>query len=451
MQLLPISKSLAVNGVASAVRNVCNATLSLLFTVALFLWGLLVNREQAWRTDGGTAVFGGAALLLAVVSTALNFLYVHKEEEFVWLPGLMWAVVLWQSFLGWWWWVGAGSGGGYTSEDDTMEEKLRREAKRESRRKEARERRKETKIKAARVWRGVAGAFSPSSASRTGHDEAAAGPSAISRDVEVDASEVSDSRRRRSRRDDNADSASVESRATSITVTSSYSELTRSSLPRLLPTVVHRWYASLRRAHNQAARLQAAERVERIRELGRGRTSAAEDVDAGPSERRRRCDDVRWGWGWGWGGLGWTTTRTGTRGRRTSRVSEKEASMSRSRTRTRSRSQTRRVEDETDADVGYEMDDRRPHRRRTKDDEGVDEDGDGDMYVSEPEDVQNSRGRTMRGHRRMPESEANTTRRNNAVDAPNPITDTGDPETRPRSLWWWGPLRRWRLQDSTVY
>ena len=22
---------------------------------------------------------------------------------------------------------------------------------------------------------------------------------------------------------------------------------------------------------------------------------------------------------------------------------------------------------------------------------------------------------------------------------------------RPSSMWWWGPLRRWRLQDSTVY
>ncbi|KDR75626.1 hypothetical protein GALMADRAFT_23628, partial [Galerina marginata CBS 339.88] len=100
MQLLPISGSTFVYSIATAVRNVCNATLSLLFTLALFIWGLLVNRKQAWRTDGGTAVFGAAALSLAVVSTALNFLYVHKAEEFVWLPGLMWAVVLWQSFLG---------------------------------------------------------------------------------------------------------------------------------------------------------------------------------------------------------------------------------------------------------------------------------------------------------------------------------------------------------------
>jgi len=26
-----------------------------------------------------------------------------------------------------------------------------------------------------------------------------------------------------------------------------------------------------------------------------------------------------------------------------------------------------------------------------------------------------------------------------------------EPELGWTSLWWWGPLRRWRLQDSTVY
>ena len=77
MQLLPISNNANVSLRSTDVRNVCNATLSLLFTLALFIWGLLVNRKQAWRTDGGTAAFGCAALSLAVVSTALNFLYVQ--------------------------------------------------------------------------------------------------------------------------------------------------------------------------------------------------------------------------------------------------------------------------------------------------------------------------------------------------------------------------------------
>jgi len=152
VQLLPISGSLRLNTIASAVENVCNATLSLLFTVALFVWGFLVNRRKAWRTDGGTAVFGVAALTLAVVGTALNFLYVHKEDEFLWLPLLVWAVLLWQSFLGWWWWVGAGSGSGLPSDEDyDDEERVRREAKIERLKREKQERRKESRSRAEKM------------------------------------------------------------------------------------------------------------------------------------------------------------------------------------------------------------------------------------------------------------------------------------------------------------
>ena len=107
MELLPIHQSQTIVDIASTIRNTCNAALSLLFTSALFLYGLLVNRTQAWRTDGGTAVFGSAALALALISTALNFLYIPTKDRYLWLPSLIWAVVLWQSFLGWWWWVGA--------------------------------------------------------------------------------------------------------------------------------------------------------------------------------------------------------------------------------------------------------------------------------------------------------------------------------------------------------
>lgn len=268
MQLLPIHGSPEVRIVASGVKNVCNAALSLLFTAALFIWGLLVNRRQAWRTDGGTAAFGAAALTLAVASTALNLLYIPREEEYLWMPSLLWAVVLWQSFLGWWWWVGAGSGNGLAGSED-LEEKLQREAKRESRRKEARERRRETKKKAQQVWKGVAGAFT--------HRDG--GPN-------------SPPRSRRNSRPRNGSDPAVNSPPGSPvpsvqTMSDASSAGTFTTLPRLLPAIVHRWYTSLRHAHLTATRQQDLERVERIRELERGRLA----------ENGRL--------GWGLGSFGW--------------------------------------------------------------------------------------------------------------------------------------------------
>ncbi len=35
-------------------------------------FSLIINRQEAWRTDGGTAIFGGGALALSLVSIALN-------------------------------------------------------------------------------------------------------------------------------------------------------------------------------------------------------------------------------------------------------------------------------------------------------------------------------------------------------------------------------------------
>ncbi|KAJ7503025.1 hypothetical protein B0H11DRAFT_615945 [Mycena galericulata] len=247
MQLIPISGSAPVNSVASAVRNVCNATLSLLFTTALIIWGLLVKRKDAWRTDGGTAAFGCGAVALALVSTGLNFLYVPREEEYMWLPGLMWAVVLWQSFLGWWWWVGAGSDPLFEKEE--LARLAKREAKRAARR-EARERRNEAKTRSKVVWRGVLG-----SRSKT----------APTQQQDVDSTDASPP----------SPTAPMSSSSTA-----SLPSSTTATPPGLLPTFMHQWYSSLRHAHNVAAQQQAAERVERIREL-------------------ERTDAVRSGWGLG--------------------------------------------------------------------------------------------------------------------------------------------------------
>ncbi|KAJ7876108.1 hypothetical protein B0H14DRAFT_2714621 [Mycena olivaceomarginata] len=253
MQLIPISGSLSVNSYASAVRNVCNATLSLLFTTALIIWGLLVKRKDAWRTDGGTAAFGCGAVALALVSTALNFLYVRREEEYLWLPSLMWAVVLWQSFLGWWWWVGSGSELSLDAEELARMQK--HEAKRAARKKEAKERRMETKARAKVVLRGVAGALGPRQRStRAGANTDSDPPSPTEPTAPGPASSVS--------------TASLTSSATN------------SRLPRFLPTFVGQWYRSIRHEHVAAVRQQAVERVERIREL-------------------ERADAVRSGWGLG--------------------------------------------------------------------------------------------------------------------------------------------------------
>lgn len=78
-----------------SIQDICNSTLTLLFTAALFIWGFALNRKNAWRTDGGTAIFGAGALILAVISTVVNFVII-TEEGLQWLPGLAWALILWQ-------------------------------------------------------------------------------------------------------------------------------------------------------------------------------------------------------------------------------------------------------------------------------------------------------------------------------------------------------------------
>lgn len=104
-----LSGSQRVLDVSDSIRNVLNSTLLLIFTIAIFIWGCFVNRRRAWRTDGGTAVFGFGAMFLAVVSTTVNFVAV-AEDGIDWLQHLLYAAILWQIWLGWWWWVGSGMG-----------------------------------------------------------------------------------------------------------------------------------------------------------------------------------------------------------------------------------------------------------------------------------------------------------------------------------------------------
>ncbi|KAK0486233.1 hypothetical protein IW261DRAFT_1454446 [Armillaria novae-zelandiae] len=354
MQLTPISGNLQVKDVATAIRNVCNATLSLLFTVALFVWGVLVNRKQAWRTDGGTAAFGCAALALALVSTALNFLYIPREEEYVWLPGLMWAVVLWQSFLGWWWWVGAGTGTNY----DLPE---RREGRREKRKRATKEPRKGTRERAQLVWRGVTGAFSV-------RQEGVEMTSVTVRRRSVPHATDSRSMSPEAGRSLSEDHHVASSSTTSFTSTG--------TLPRILPAAIHRWYALLRQAHVAATRQQALERADRIREL--------EDAGAPRSTHT----------GWGLGSFAWRSGRTGHR--------RSAGELDRYPTRNSQQDQNETASCQTD-------------------------------IISVGEDSHD-------------ESEE----RNHPDNIPSEIIRP-EAVVRRQSMWWWGPLGRWRLQDSTVY
>ena len=161
-QFAPLHPNLRFVSTANAVRNVCNATLTILFAIFLAIWGFVVNRKHAWRTDGGTAIFGAGAILLSVASTALTIAYIPSRDQFEWVPGLTGAIVLWQTFLGWWWWVGAGMGMG------EVDEWLQRAEKRRKRRMTREARRKDRKDRLRGAWNAITGGAGPTSASSTG-------------------------------------------------------------------------------------------------------------------------------------------------------------------------------------------------------------------------------------------------------------------------------------------
>lgn len=99
----------------------------------------MFNRSRAWRTDGGTAAFGLAALLLGLIGAVLNFIQV-AETRLRWLEGLVNCLLLWQCWLSFWWFAGAGMHNGEAGEISKREQKKMRtrEGRRNSRRDAAR-------------------------------------------------------------------------------------------------------------------------------------------------------------------------------------------------------------------------------------------------------------------------------------------------------------------------
>ncbi len=130
---------LKTNDLGDAIRNICNSTLTLLYTTALLIWGLLVNRRRAWRAGGGTAAFGGGSVGLALINTAISFTEI-KYDRLWWLPNVCWTLTIWQSWLGFWWWVSSGMGIG---EVEDRQERLERKRKREERKRRKLEKQKQ--------------------------------------------------------------------------------------------------------------------------------------------------------------------------------------------------------------------------------------------------------------------------------------------------------------------
>lgn len=349
MQMLRVRQDDNMLNAISAVQNICNAALSLLFTLSLFLWGLLVNRKSAWRMDGGTAAFGVGALTLAPMSSTIALVYVPTKDQYTWMPHLMWAIILWQSFLGWWWWVGAGMGVG------EVDELLQREEKRKMKRSLRMAKRRLQRERAETLWKGVTGAF-------------------VAKKQRVS---PSPDRERPQRRP-------------------SFSSLSsgNTALWRIFNhppgRQVYGWFLTWRHAHLTAAREQAVERVERMHHV------YGTEGDSASTTR-----SVAMGWGLG------------------ARRREREA-----------------CDDETivasDSDQEFEMDVivERPAE------------GAGEMK-GELKVRAGAEGSVLQARRR------NGRREQNTVRAPPQVGPAI--AVQPTSMWWWGPLRRWRLQDSTEY
>ena len=362
-QFAPLDPSLRFVSNAYAVRNVCNATLSILFAIFLAIWGFIVNRKHAWRTDGGTAIFGAGAILLSLASTAITIAYIPARDQFEWIPGLTGAIVLWQTFLGWWWWVGAGMGMG------EVDEWLQRAEKRRKRRMVRDARRKDRKDRLRGAWNTITGGVRPASASSTGMEHP---PS----DMMVVA--------RRNVGNSDSDTLPLSSHSDEASTTGKRADVGNSQRLWYRPfSLVQSAYNYVHNAHVSAARRRAIERAEHIRE--------AFGVDSSPADVPAKS-------GWVLGSFG---------------VRERQA-----------------------AEATFEMEGIERLVDPSQSAVGTGEPGMEEQEPGEDEARQDARprGREREHPQRQPEA--------NQISAETNSSS---------SMWWWGPLKRWRLQDTTEY
>ncbi|KAF8500778.1 hypothetical protein F5888DRAFT_1302028 [Russula emetica] len=347
----------------SSVRNVCNATLTILFSISLAVWGFVVNRKQAWRTDGGTAAFGVGAIILALASTAITIAYIPSRDQYEWVPGLTGAIVLWQSFLGWWWWVGAGMG---ISEVD---EWLKRAEKRRKRRIARQARRAERKIRFLGAWNTMTGGARATSASSTALERTPSDMNAVPEGNNVGS---------------DTDSLPPSSRSDDTSTKGQPPDNRYRQAGWYWPwNLMWITYRHIRNAHISAARRRALERSEHIRESF-GVDGLVAHVPATS--------------GWNLGSFG---------------VREREA-----------------------REAAFEMEGVERLVRRSR--------GGATAVagMTEPEGEEEGEWKSDQGARaRRCEIESHR----QAGTGQTPV------ETHSSSPWWWGPLRRWRLQDTTEY
>lgn len=363
-QFAALHPHLSFVSTASAVRNVCNATLTILFSLSLAFWGFVVNRKQAWRTDGGTAAFGAGAIFLSLVSTALTIAYIPSQDQFEWIPGLTGAIVLWQTFLGWWWWVGAGMG------INEVEEWLQRAEKRRRRRIAREAYRKERKDRFRGAWNALTGGGRATSVSSTALEKM---PPGLTTAARVNT------------RGSDSDSVAPSSKSDDTSIREQQSDCENVKGVWYSPwSLARRTYHYIRNAHISAARSRAIERAEHIREVF--------DVNSSPA-------DVPVTSGWGLGSFA---------------VREREA-----------------------AEAAYEMESVEGLVR-------LGQNGAGAQREVEAEEDEEREALSEHG--------ARPRRQEREYPPRQPGPDRTPAETTySSSLWWLGPLRRWRLQDATEY
>ncbi|WFD34356.1 SF3a splicing factor complex subunit [Malassezia cuniculi] len=122
-----------VRDLGDSIANICQSSLGLLYTVALVIWGGFVNWRRVWRTDGGTAWFGGLSILLATSYTVMSFLFIAYNQIW-WFNWVCWSLIVWQSWVGFWWWVSAGMGIGEVEDRQRKEDRRRALERRRARR-----------------------------------------------------------------------------------------------------------------------------------------------------------------------------------------------------------------------------------------------------------------------------------------------------------------------------